>query len=284
MHPWVTERCSPFLPQMGSAHVFAPRDAHKRDDPLAIAPSPALQGPARGLEQVSLSLPIPWHQLGLNFQLLQNKVPGGCTWSWHCATMPECLSSAVSVQGGLWGWQSAVAGFLLLSAGQELLEGSSPQSPECQHTNVSVPTLDPDLLPWSIFPHLLSQGSGVKTLSWQEQGSKLILMSSLPHVPLLGAREVTLGRNLAPLVCYYRIKLPFKAEPVLSGLHTIREHRSFQQLHTLLVIVLAQSQPSPGHSKGDAGGRIQKGASRLFSSHPGKFGRIGKRPLSGELF
>lgn len=106
-------------------------------------------------------------------------------------------------------------------------------------------------------------------------------MSSLPHVPLLGAREVTLGRNLAPLVCYYRIKLPFKAEPVLSGLHTIREHRSFQQLHTLLVIVLARSQPSPGHSKGDAGGGIQKGASRLFS-HPGKFGSIGKRPLFRE--
>lgn len=103
-------------------------------------------------------------------------------------------------------------------------------------------------------------------------------MSSLPHVPLLGAREVTLGRNLAPLVCYYRIKLPFKAEPVLSGLHTIWEHRSFQQLHTLLVIVLARSQPSPSHSKGDAGGGIQKGASRLFS-HPGKFGSIGKRPL-----
>lgn len=106
-------------------------------------------------------------------------------------------------------------------------------------------------------------------------------MSSLPHVPLLGAREVTLGRNLAPLVCYYRIKLPFKAEPVLSGLHTIREHRSFQRLHTLLAIVLAQSQPSPGHSKGDAGGGIQKEVSRLFS-HPGKFGSIGKRPLCEE--
>lgn len=106
-------------------------------------------------------------------------------------------------------------------------------------------------------------------------------MSSLPHVPLLGAREVTLGRNLAPLVCYYRIKLPFKAEPVLSGLHTIREHRSFQRLHTLLVIVLARSQPSPGHSKGDAGGEIQKGASRLFS-YPGKFANKGKRPFSGE--
>lgn len=106
-------------------------------------------------------------------------------------------------------------------------------------------------------------------------------MSSLPHVPLLGAREVTLGRNLAPLVCYYRIKLPFKAEPVLSGLHTIREHRSFQRLHTLLVIVLTQSQPSPSHSEGDAGGGIQKGASRLFS-HKGKFGSKGKRPLSSE--
>lgn len=92
---------------------------------------------------------------------------------------------------------------------------------------------------------------------------------------------MTLGRNLAPLVCYYRIKLPFKAEPVLSGLHTIREHRSFQRLHTLLVIVLTQSQPSPGHSKGDAGGGIQKGASRLFS-HPGRFGSKGKRPHSGE--
>lgn len=92
---------------------------------------------------------------------------------------------------------------------------------------------------------------------------------------------MTLGRNLAPLVCYYRIKLPFKAEPVLSGLHTIREHRSFQRLHTLLVIVLARSQPSPGHSKGDAGGEIQKGASRLFS-YPGKFGNKGKRPFSGE--
>lgn len=92
---------------------------------------------------------------------------------------------------------------------------------------------------------------------------------------------MTLGRNLAPLVCYYRIKLPFKAEPVLSGLHTIREHRSFQRLHTLLVIVLARSQPSPGHSKGDAGGEIQKGASRLFS-YPGEFGSKGKRPLSRE--
>lgn len=96
-----------FLPQLVSAHAFAPRDAHKRDDPSAIAPSPALQGPARGLEQVSLSLPIPWHQLGLNFQLLQNKFPGGCTWSWHCAEMPVCLSSAVSVWWGLWGWGSA---------------------------------------------------------------------------------------------------------------------------------------------------------------------------------
>lgn len=101
VHPWVTERCSPFLPHLGFAHACAPRDAHKRDDPLAIAPCPALQGPARGLEQVSLSLPMPGHQLGLNFQLLQNKFPGGCTWSWHRAEMPACLTSAVSVWGAV---------------------------------------------------------------------------------------------------------------------------------------------------------------------------------------
>lgn len=158
VHPWVTERCSPFLPQLGSAHAFAPRDAHKRDDPLATAPSPALQGPARGLEQVSLSLPIPWHQLGLNFQLVQNEVPGGCTWSWRCAEMPVCLSSAVSVQGGLWGWQWAVAGFLLLSAGQELLEGLSPRPPECQHTNVSVPTLTQTCCPGAPSPTCCLKG------------------------------------------------------------------------------------------------------------------------------
>lgn len=85
--------------------------------------------------------------------------------------MPVCLSTAVSLQGGCGngdgvqlGMPLLGTGFQLLSAGQELLEGSSPQAPECQHMNVSVSTLDPDLLPWSIFPHVLSQESGVITL------------------------------------------------------------------------------------------------------------------------
>lgn len=152
-----------FLPQLVSAHAFAPRDAHKRDDPSAIAPSPALQGPARGLEQVSLSLPIPWHQLGLNFQLLQNKFPGGCTWSWHCAEMPVCLSSAVSVWWGLWGWGSArhAAGCGRLPAavcGTGIDRGVISLLPRMSAHKCICSALDSDLLPWSIFPPL-SQGS-----------------------------------------------------------------------------------------------------------------------------
>lgn len=112
-------------------------------------------------------------------------------------------------------------------------------------------------------------------------------MSSLPRVPL-GAREVTLGRNLAPLVCYYRIKLPFKAEPVLSGLHTIQEHPSFPTAPThFLLLCLHRASPLPAlrTARGTQMGGNQKRASRLFS-HPWKVGSKGKRPLSreGELF
>ena len=78
-------------------------------------------------------------------------------------------------------------------------------------------------------------------------------MSSLPSVPLLGAGEVTLGRNLAPLVCYYRIKLPFKAEPVLSGLHTIQEHRSFPTAPTRSLLLCSRG-ASPFPALGTARG------------------------------
>lgn len=109
-------------------------------------------------------------------------------------------------------------------------------------------------------------------------------MSSLPRVPLLGAREVTLERNLAPLVCYYRIKLPFKVEPVLSGLHTIPEHRSFPTAPTHFLLLCSRGAsplPALGTARGTQMGGIRKGASRFFS-HPGKVGSKGKRPLSGE--
>lgn len=54
--------------------------------------------------QVSLSLPVPQHQLGLNFQLLQNKFPGGCTRSWRHAELPACPSGIVSMHRGSGGW------------------------------------------------------------------------------------------------------------------------------------------------------------------------------------
>lgn len=78
-------------------------------------------------------------------------------------------------------------------------------------------------------------------------------MSCLPGVPLLGAGEVTLGRILAPLVCYYGIKLPYKAEPVLSGPHTTREHRSFPTapMHLLLCSRGANPLPALGTARGD---------------------------------
>lgn len=107
---------------------------------------------------------------------------------------------------------------------------------------------------------------------------------SLPCVPLLGAREVTLGRNLASLVCYYRIKLPFKAEPVLSGLHTIPEHRSFPTVPTHFLLLCscgASPLPALGTASGMQVGGTRNGASRLFS-HSGKAGSKGIRSLSGE--
>lgn len=93
---------------------------------------------------------------------------------------------------------------------------------------------------------------------------------------------------MAPLVCYYRIKLPFKAEPVLSGLHTIQEHPSFPTAPThFLLLCLHRASPLPAlrTARGTQMGGNQKRASRLFS-HPWKVGSNGKRPLSreGELF
>lgn len=95
---------------------------------------------------------------------------------------------------------------------------------------------------------------------------------------------MTLGRNLAPLVCYYRIKLPFKAEPVLSGLHTIREHRSFPAAPTRFLLFCmhgASPLPALGTARGMQMGGICKGA-QWFFSHPGKVGSKEKGPLSGE--
>lgn len=40
VHPWVTQKCLPFLPHLGSAHAFAPRGAHKRDDTARVMPWP----------------------------------------------------------------------------------------------------------------------------------------------------------------------------------------------------------------------------------------------------
>lgn len=92
---------------------------------------------------------------------------------------------------------------------------------------------------------------------------------SLPCVPLLGAREVTLGRNLAPLVCYYRIKLPFKAEPVLSGLHTIPEHRSFPTVPTHFLLLCscgASPLPALGTARGmQVGGDPKWSLKALFA-------------------
>ncbi|XP_054057157.1 uncharacterized protein LOC128909466 [Rissa tridactyla] len=103
---------------------------------------------------------------------------------------------------------------------------------------------------------------------WQGQGSELVLMSSLPSVPLLGAREVTLGRNLAPLVYYYRIKLPFKAEPVLSGLHTIREHRCFPTAPTHFLLLCSRGAsllPALGTARGtQMGGDLKRSLEALF--------------------
>lgn len=75
-----------------------------------------------GLVQVSLSLSVPWHRLGLNFQLLQNKFLGGCTRSWHGTELLACLSRVVVTQGAAGvglscpgharGWGSLPAAFL----------------------------------------------------------------------------------------------------------------------------------------------------------------------------
>lgn len=99
-------------------------------------------------------------------------------------------------------------------------------------------------------------------------GSSACLSLQCSSVPLLGAREVALGRSLASPVCYYRIKLPFKAEPALSGLHTIREHRLFPEAPILFLCSLgATTLPAPGTERGAWVGGSEKVLGG-FSSHP----------------
>lgn len=59
---------------------------------------------------------------------------------------------------------------------------------------------------------------------------------------------MTLGRSLATPVYYCSIKLPFKAEPALSELHTIPGHKAFSRAAIgPLAIVLVLSSLAPRH-------------------------------------
>lgn len=81
---------------------------------------------------------------------------------------------------------------------------------------------------------------------------------------------MALGRSLASPVCYYRIKLLFKAEPALSGLHTIREHRLFPAAPILFLCSLgATTLPAPGTARGARMGGPEKVLGG-FSSHPAR--------------
>lgn len=103
----VALRCLPFLPQRGFCPCLCPQQCPRKgrrcqSEPLAVGPGSCFEGSCRGsgAGQPLPARPPPRHWLGLNFQLLQNKFPGGCTRGWHSAELPACLSSAMSMHGG----------------------------------------------------------------------------------------------------------------------------------------------------------------------------------------
>ena len=120
-------------------------------------------------------------------------------------------------------------------------EIQSPRAGACRaqpcsrrvHAGGVIPTEHPLPHPWPHQQHALAAQIGF-----------------LFAVPLLGAKEAVLGRSLAPPVCYYRIKLLFKAQPALLGPHAMREHRLFPTAPTCQLVLC----PSPRHGEGGSEG------------------------------
>lgn len=138
-----------------------------------------------------------------------------------------------------------------------------PSTPQCAPRDV--PAGPGTSMPVMFSRRLPAPGLGFHPHQHRVLAAQLVFLSS---VPLLGAREVALGRSLASPVCYYRIKLPFKAEPALSGLHTIREHRLFPEAPILFLCSLgATTLPALGTERGAWVGGSEKVLGG-FSSHP----------------
>ena len=103
---WVAARGSSSFPQLG----FCPRKGRCcQSGSSAVGPGPAFGGSCRGFGAGQPLPARPRPRLRLNFQLQQNKFPGGCAWSWRgAAKLPACLSGAVSVRWGAAGMADGV--------------------------------------------------------------------------------------------------------------------------------------------------------------------------------